>query len=1083
MSCLTRVSAGEQSSPLLRRHRLVTMLSRCTEVKLSLLTAPGGYGKTTLVQEMASAMPSVPFCWVRLHPTDARVSKLLQLMSTAVAPYLPTGGLGVPVSSAREDEEEIRQLARLTAAALRQHTKERLVLVLDDLHHMEASEPIHRFLGALIDLLPAHVHLIVTSRSRPRLRLARLHARDELLWIKASDLAFTAAEADQVLRQRLQVIPDEETVSLLVEQTEGWASGLLLVINLLRTRPRGEWRSFLAEFQGSTDLFDFLAEEVFLQQSPALQEFLLSTSVLRDVQPYVVERMLGIVEAGAILRGLQARNLFTFAMDETGSRFRYHCLFQAFLQQQLVARRGVEALHDLHQRAATVYQAQGRLAEALEHLLAAGAFEAAAPLMAELADAYIQGLRHEVVAGWLRRFPAPFLDHDPDVLYVRAQIAGWMAQSHVFPALYQRCLELYEQREDTLGLARTLSWVARRYWRLRQPYFAQKPDQWAVHPNHTISGYGRLLCALRLITQHRWTEAIDKLERLLPTLPPATTLAFDCQEALALLTFWVGDFRRSVKYGVSHTMGRSALGDFGWGIYNWVCYTLLGDGLGLELFHKKYAAQRVPPALVPLHDAMRRLGEAMIHTYHRRWEDQLAILEALQPYFNDGSALGRCIGSEATYLAQAEMARAYRRLGKTAEARQCLQRNLALTHGYPEMTALACADMADFLAEAGDVEGAHELLARAEDASTPGLQGLDYMVRMIVASRIALAEGNRAGAARLLAEVSETIRLRGCPLLLVHYGGPELVPLLVEMGGDLLHQVLEALGTEADRYMIPLLEHPDARVGRAAFALFDQMRERHQRRTSHLFKVFAFGTCRLYRHDQPVDTTAWKRTKVKLLLLLLLMRKGRPISKEAVMEKLWPSASAQAARTNLRATIHGLRRVLEPEVSGRESRYLVADRDTVALSHSERFWFDLWEFEELMTKGRAEQQRGKAAEAVRLFGLAADLCRGQFLPDIVFADYFGETRTRTERMLVQACMAVATGWLAEGQYREAIAYAQRVLEVDKGVEEAYQVLIQSYLGRGEREKALHAFKLCRKQMRLILGSEPSRNTQLLLGAP
>jgi DNA-binding SARP family transcriptional activator len=1080
MDLQERSIVGDRGLSVLSRDRLTALLKRCIDVKLSLLTAPGGYGKTTLALEMARLMPETPFCWVRPDPADNTLSLFLEALSRAVGPHLPGGSLGIPLGRTLAEKSEVRQLARFVAGELALHAEEHMVVVLDDLHHVEGVGSIHTFLDGLLEFLPPSVHLLVTSRTRPRLPLARLQAHDHLIWVRAKDLGFTPEETKRFFREHLGFLPDEETLSLVVERTEGWIAGLLLVGNLLRSLPEQERPAFMRQFRGHTALFDFLAEEVFLQQTPDLQEFLLTTSVLSDLQPYIVERLTGMRNAGELLRDLEARNLFTFSLADDGRVYRYHHLFQAFLRQRLQAVRGSSALDELHRSAARHYLSLGRMEDGLEHLLSAGEHGEAAPLLAELADVYIKGLRHDVVAGWLRRFPAYLLDTDPDVLYVRAQIAGWMAHNEVLPALYQRCIELYEQHGDTTGLTRVLSWVSRRYWKLRHSYFQEKPAAWAASPHPEVAGYGKLLAAFGLIASGRWTAAIDRLEELHGTFPPASRLYFDCEEALALLAFWAGDFKKTVRFGVSHTLGRTALGDFTWGIYNWAGFVLQGDGVGLELYQKQYLSQEVTPSTSRLHEAIGKIGEAFVHLHHRRWEEELAVLESLRPYYNDQRSLFRCFGSEATYFAQSEMARACRRLGRRQEALAYLERNLELVAGYPEMMALACTDMADYLAEGGDLAGARAFLSRAESAEAPGLRGFDFMVRSVVAARIALREGNRERARRALAEVARLVVERDAPFLLVHYGGPEVMPLLAELDGHLVLRVTELFGEEADSYIAALTAHDDPTIRQTAVALARRV-QTARGAASQAVKVFAFGGLRLFREGHPPDASEWKRTKVKLLLLLLLQRRGKPIAKEWLMEAFWPGTEAETARSNLRATIHGLRRVLEPDAPpGRKSRYVFSDRESVSLQEPDQFWFDLWKFEELISRGRQLEREGKPTEALRLLGLAADLWKGPFLPELIFADYFKEVRSRSEQLLIDICIRLAQAKLAEGEYREAASFARRALEADRTVEEAYQVLIRSFLARGDKERALQAYKVCRKNLRAYLGSEPSGMTEQLL---
>lgn len=1079
--------------PVLQRHRLTAALGGRVGTKLTLISAPGGYGKTTLVRSLVGDQPHTVFCWLALDPADASLPVFFQQLARAVARHLPPGGLfGFAAERSPADPAAVRNLGRMVADELDQHAEERLVIVLDDFHHVGGSEEILIFLDAMLHNLPETVHLVIACRGRPRLPIGRLQARNELIHLTAQDLAFTEDEVRRLFSDCLQLDLPDDLLHHVRAETEGWVTALLLMGNLLKTRARSEWSELLSRFPSGGALFDFLAEEVLELQPPHLQEFLLGTCHLSSLQPLLIERLLGLPGAGALLQELESRSLFT--MREVGEHgtYRYHHLFQVFLRQQLAARRGEVSVRQLHFRTAHVYEGMGSLAEAVEHYLSAGDYGRALPLMSEQVDTLLKSLRHEHLKGWLQRVPPELHDTDPDALYLRAQMAGWLAQHDILPVLYQRSLDLYEERKDYRGLARCLSWVTNRFWKLRHPYFLEAPRRWAVHLDPEVRTYGQILQAFTRTAQGEWAGAFAKLESLLPRIPTATRAYFDCLESLAMLAFWTGDYRGAVRYGVLHTTGRSAMGDFRWGIYNWISYAVLGDTLGLEAYQRQFMAMEVLPTMSRMHEVVGVLGQGIIHLCHRRLEEALACFESLRPYFNDRRSLMRSMGSEATFIAQQEMAQIYARQGRREEARLCLQRNLELTAGYPEITTMAHAAMAGFLAQEGNLGGANQHLAVAAAATPPGLEGAPRLYLEIAICQVALAAGDRATAHKTMARILELVRVQKCVWLLLHAGGPELLPTLVEMArsplpdgqpGQVVFQIIAGLGQQAATSLSPLLGHQDQEVRRAAGTVLGQLQHITAHTPTLEMRVYAFGMFRVYRYDQPVESSEWKRNKVKLLFLLLLMRRGKPMSKEILTEMLWPEATPSTARSNLRATLHGLKRSLEPDLAaGSDSRFVQSDRDNLWLGSLEEIWFDLWEFEEMMARSKQAQRSGRPDDLIRALQAASDLYRGAFLPEIFFADHFQEVRTQAEQSFMSACLEVAIARLHDGDTRLALEYARRVLSVDRTVEEAYQVMIQAYLERGERERAMLAYKTCRKHLRNMLNSEPSSDTRHLLEA-
>lgn len=1072
---------------VLPRERLTAALRLVTVRKLAIITAPGGYGKSTLIREFAAHLSATAFCWMSLDPADASLPIFLQQLARAAAKHLPPGGLfNLTPEMTPRDMGAVRHLARLMAGELEQHAEERLIIVLDDLHHVAASAAVMTFLDALIQYLPDSVSLILSSRERPPLPVGRRQARGEVIVLSARDLSFTKDEAAAFFRQCLSLDLPPDVLQAVMTQTEGWVTALLLMGNLLKEMPPSQWGTLIKRFVTEGPLFELLAEEVFERQPSKIQAFLLETCLLTSLQPPIIERLLGITGAGAILQELEARNLFLVPTVDGHQTLRYHTVFQAFLQRRLRISRGEGEVTRLNLAAAQGYEGMGNLYEAVEHYLDAGAYTLAIPLMAEQVDNLLKGLRHDSVRRWLHRLPAYLHDDDPGALYLRAQLAGWLAQHDILPGLYQRAIDLYEQRGDFRGMCRCLSWVTNRFWKLRHPYFHEAPARWAVHADPGVAFYGKLLQAFTLTSKGEWSVAFARLESLLNEVPPATRAYFDCLESLAVLGLWIGDLPSVLKHGLMHINGRIAMGDYAWGIYIWVAYSMLGDAAGLESYQRQFTAQEVDPAMLRMHDMVGTLGQGVVHLFHRRWEEALACFESLRPYFNNKSRPYQAMGSEATFVARSEMARIYMRQGRREEARECLQLNLELSAGYPEVTAMAYAYMAEFLADNGDIAGARRHLETALLATPAGLEGPSRITVEVAAHKVAAAAGDQPRARQHLVTAVRIAQGRRCPWYLLHTGGPEVLPAMValmqdaEVGLD-VPGLMQMLGEQARLILAGALGHGDRSVKRAAETVLTLLQYQADTPRVPRLKVYAMGGLRVYHFDQVPDASDWKRNKVKLLFLFLLMRRGKAIAKELLTEALWPEAMPSTARTNLRATLHGLKRSLEPALpAGAESHFVVSDRDTVTLVHLEDIWFDLWELDDALAAARSAKKARCQGEAVKHYERVTALCRGVFLPEIAFADYFQEVRMRTEKAGVAASLEVATARLQVEDYRAAIEFGRRALLLDRTSEEAYQVLIMAYLRRGERDRAMQAYKTCRKHMRQLLGSEPSPRTRALL---
>lgn len=1073
--------------PVVQRGRLVAELQGLLHRRLALVLAPGGYGKTTLLRELEQRLSQIPFAWCSLEPGGGSLPAFLRALSQAITPHLPEGTHIAALGGATGSEAEVRELALQFAADLTEQPEEHLVIVLDDLHHADRTPEVWTFLDALIAALPPGVHILAASRTRPHLPLARLQSRGDLLQVNDLDLSFSAEEARRFF-EHLGLHLDEEELQVILQRTEGWATGLLLVANAGRGRPAAERLALLRKLEDRRDLFEYMAQEVFAAQPPELQDFLLHTAVLGTLDPVMVHELLPGAPVGRLMEQLEERNLFLVVDPRTG-HYRYHHLFRGFLSQQALRHLGAPALAALHRRVANSVPARRRPDWALNHLLAAEDWAAATPLMAALVDAYLKGLRQEDVHGWLQSVPGPLLDSDPDFLYVRLQLATWLNQFDVASALYERTLDLCMAAGNRTGLLRTLNSLQHHYYKVRRPFVGRVAQQLSQSPDPELAVRGKQLLAAGLIAEARWHDALHALEELVPQMPAGSMARCNCQENLALFSFLAADFRRCLQHGVEEVAARNAQGDFSWGVYNWASHVFLGDVVGLEMYHRQFAAMEVPPAARRLFTVVTQMGQGILHQMKGEWAQAVALYEGLRPYYNDGHSLKPTLGPDTTFVVRAELARIYHRQGRLDEAGELLERNLGLTASYTEVNALACAQLAEHHAARGDLQAARTYLDKARAALPPGLVGVAALAVGLAAARVHWIAGEAEAAAAALDTVLAAVLEKGCAFLVVHYGGEPLVPVLahllqVPQHRDRAVRWAQALGAEAGRFLGALASHPDPAVVRGAAALLGVTAPAARQGAGAAapeLRVYALGRCEAYVHDHPVGGPDWNRAKVKMLLIGLLLRKGRPASRDELLRWLWPETAAAAGRTNLRVTLHGLKRALEPGLSaGDRSRFIGAARDEIALADPARVWFDLWEFEDRITRGRQTLRQGQRAEGLALLREAVSLWHGPLLPGPVFAGHLGERRARVEQAYLRACLDLAQDALDKGEPRAAVDLARKALQADPAAEPAFQVMIRAHLARGDRDAALLAWKACRKYLRQHLGVEPSPETARLL---
>jgi LuxR family transcriptional regulator, maltose regulon positive regulatory protein len=364
---------------LVVRRRLTARMDEGVRGRLTLVSAPAGFGKTTLLGEWGLET-GMPLAWVSLDEGDNDVGRFLTYVATAMGGlhenFEPEEVLG-PLHEASPHLESVLT-ALVNEAACIPHD---FALVLDDYHAINA-DAVHGAVTFLLEHLPSRMHVVIASRTEPPLPLARLLARGHLTRLSAADLRFAPEEVVAFLDAAVGVRLSTADVAALEERTEGWIAGLQLAALSMRDR---DPKAFIHAFTGTNRyVLDYLAEEVLKKQDEDVQEFLMDTSILGRLSGSLCDGVTGRDDGQTILERLERENLFVVPLDDERLWFRYHHLFAQFLQKEL--RRGApERVPLLHRRACDWFEGEGLVAEAVSHALAAGDTERAANLVERVA--------------------------------------------------------------------------------------------------------------------------------------------------------------------------------------------------------------------------------------------------------------------------------------------------------------------------------------------------------------------------------------------------------------------------------------------------------------------------------------------------------------------------------------------------------------------------------------------------------------------------------------------------------------------------------------------------------------------------
>jgi LuxR family transcriptional regulator, maltose regulon positive regulatory protein len=422
----TKLRAPRTRPNLVDRPRLREVLARNEVCPLTLVSAPAGFGKTTLLGDWSEQLSrdGKSVAWVSLDLSDNDPARFLTYLVGALQEIEEGIGEGVLASLRSPQMPPIEALMGVLVNELAEVAHE-ITVILDD-YHLIDSDPVHEAVSFLLEHLPENARLVISSRADPPLPLARLRVRDQMTEVRAADLRFTPEEASAFLNDVMGLSLSEGDVAVLEGVTEGWIAALQLAA--LSMRDRQDTSGFVESFSGSNrHVLDFLAEEVLERQPEGVREFLLKTSVLERMSASLCDSLTSRNDGQQMLERLEHENLFVIALDDERQWYRYHHLFADVLRSRL-QREQPERIRELHRRAAAWYELNGWTSEAIRHALAAQEHDRAADLVERVARK--MWFRGEVMTllGWLEALPEETKGRRPQLLFQYSAALLWVGQ-------------------------------------------------------------------------------------------------------------------------------------------------------------------------------------------------------------------------------------------------------------------------------------------------------------------------------------------------------------------------------------------------------------------------------------------------------------------------------------------------------------------------------------------------------------------------------------------------------------------------------------------------------------------------------
>ena len=1033
-----------------RRERLLSLLSTALEFDVTVVSAPAGYGKSTLAVDWC-AEAELPVAWLSLDRQDTDPLSLVMNLVGAVRQAFPDAlaDLAMRLETGAAPRSAVA-LASEFAGAVQQEVDALFALVLDDLHALDEAPEAMAVIDALVRAVPMNLRLYVLSRTWPALgSLARLTTQRRALSVVARDLVFTEEEALAFLD--LSGVEDIVARHTMVKHADGWAAALAVMADHYDPR-----RPFGADSDLQFVLERFIDSEVLEHLHEDEVALLQACAVLPTFDREFAQELTGQERAGATLRSLEQTNHFLTRLDNSatsdggGEWYRMHALVRSHLLLRM-ERETPTRLLEVRRNAAAVCARRGRTVDAVELSIEARDWPGVVQELYDLREGLYQRGEWTTLADWLDRLPSQVLEHEDDLGLTRARLASKLGKGQECVSRLDRLEEHDLQPEqrvrsalyrgvaqrgmghlvEALEACRRARALAMEHVDDGDPLYAEIDLEEGItlgRSGQFTPARERFVSAARrfedLRDDHRAAEAHDSLGI---TLYHLGSLADSMLEFTAAQRRWRLLAEPQAQIATMNNMG---------GVQH-----MLGE---LETARDTYSAviERASAIEQTRYEAYGKEGLATVERDLGHLDNAItlytvAIHEAQEI---DDTALIL----EATY----GLAMCYRERGDHARARTLLD------HGL----------------RSAEQEGA--LLQQAWFGTGIGatLLGEQSYVEAIPVLERAVQHATDSGAPREQA-IGELLLAAAC------YHGKRRPQAAEHL--ERVHTLVTTLGYDqfllAEARQVPeVIEYAAAkRVGGEYFRGISTRFRTPDAQTEELPGVFrvraeAFGGPRVTVDGRPVADLEWRSERSKELFFYLLQR-GRPLRKEEIALELWPDASPKQVNSAFHSTLYRLRRAIHPQV-------VVQTGGGYQVNPEFDITYDAQEFE----AHAAEAERAEAGSVAWREGLsrAVGLYRGPFAASFE-SDWAEDARRRYEEIYLSCMLALSSAALRRGDAGEAVTMAEAVIAVDPLNEDATYRVMEAHAQRGHLDLATRAYRHLSDAMRDELGTSPSRRLRTL----
>jgi LuxR family maltose regulon positive regulatory protein len=1026
----SKAKPPERRPGIVRRQRLVERLTEAAQRRIAIVSAPAGYGKTTLLMDFVQET-EIKACWYWIDERDRDLNAFLRYILAAGRNVFPEFGNNLAEALENGGPKSPEEASELLTEATMDPQVEYLI-ILDDFHSLDdAPEETRKAIEGWLYRIPLNCHVVLAGRTKPQIGvLPMMTVRQEVMPIQLSDFAFTADEVVQLFREVLGREISLDDAQRLADVTEGWAGALVL----LADRVEAAGAVDLEKLRSSDTLYQYISLEQFDRLPEDLRDFTRRSGVLRLMKVDTVNELLEIENAQDQLTRLANLNLVVSEDDGTGERvYRYHGLFRAFLVSNLRASNESQ-FREINILAAQLMEGAEHWEDAVYHYIQAEAWDNVVEVTEDVGWRMFEEGKWDTLAEWLEAVPAEEMTSLPRLMLWKGRVLHYLNQLDRALSLVNKAITLFEEDGDQVRLAEAL--VTRGMCLRVKGDYAESRDA--------------LLRGRDLLVDHEAPE--DTITEARKQLGMTLSRCGDLKESVKELSAVVDLYEsQGDTYNIAHASSElgATLGVMGrlpeaagylerarqlWsklGNNYMLVQTLVNLGMayysqgdfdrareifrqGLEISHRVSDLAREVYLATCLADIQRDTGEYQ------------AALEHYNEILDDAWSLGDAY--VVVYIMDA-IANTYRSMNDLVQAESWARRATAeaeKTGGDLEQG--ICIVTQGLIKRAqGELKEAAELLERAI-----------LLLRDKDAGReLALAYFHTAGVYFSLKKKRMALdQLEKAAALVKDLGYDHF--LLVEAAHNPLLVQYGAANKAADGYYVRMKKLVRGAGGDVAEAEGEETSAVE----GEALQAYGFGHARVEHNGHEISDLEWRSEKSREMFFYFVTQR-RGLRKEEIVAALWPDMPEDKTTSAFHSNMYRLRKALYQDVIAKESgRY--------ALDPNLSISFDVELFQKAL-EAEAAADKG-SEEAIRYMERAVELYAGQFAADF-YSEWVENLRWQLEEQYTGLLSRLASAYSDAGEHKKSADICQKIIELDEYNEAAWYRLMSSYIQSGQAEAA------------------------------